>query len=98
MKFTLDDLSSCKEEFGENFEIPSKTRLENLKIGDLVKLIFRFENGEFVQVERMWVVISGVKDGKFVGNLDNEPFVKGSLKLGDEIKFDYKNVLEIYEK
>lgn len=46
----------------------------------------------------MWVVISGVKDGKFVGNLDNEPFVKGSLKLGDEIKFDYKNVLEIYEK
>lgn len=34
---------------------------------------------------------------KFSGTLDNKPLAKGCLDIGDEIKFNYKNVLEIYK-
>nr|WP_257639734.1 DUF2314 domain-containing protein [Campylobacter concisus] len=52
--------------------------------------MFRFEDDEFAQVERMWVVVSETNNGEFTGILDNEPFTKGCLKVGDEIKFNYK--------
>ena len=45
----------------------------------------------------MWVVASETNNGEFTGILDNEPFTKGCLNTGDEIKFNYKNVLEIYK-
>ncbi|WP_180382186.1 hypothetical protein [Campylobacter concisus] len=43
------------------------------------------------------MVVSETNNGEFTGILDNEPFTKGFLKVGDEIKFNYKNVLEIYK-
>nr|WP_249934727.1 DUF2314 domain-containing protein [Campylobacter sp. RM15925] len=63
----------------------------------MVKLIFRFEDSDFAQVERMWVMVDEAKDGCFIGILDNEPFTKGSVVAGDLIKFDHINVLEIYK-
>ncbi len=42
-------------------------------------------------------VVSETNNGEFTGILDNEPFTKGCLNAGDEIKFNYKNVLEIYK-
>ena len=97
IKFVLDDVESYKLEFGNKFYLPEREKRQNLRTGDIVKLIFRFEDDEFAQVERMQVVVSETNNGEFTGILDNEPFAKGCLNAGDEIKFNYKNVLEIYK-
>ena len=97
IKFVLDDIESYKLEFGDKFYLLECEKRQNLRTGDIVKLIFRFEDDEFAQVERMWVVVSETNNGEFTGILDNEPFIKGCLNVGDEIKFNYKNVLEIYK-
>ena len=97
IKFELDDVESYKLEFGDKFYLLECEKRQNLRTGDIVKLIFRFEDDEFAQVERMWVVVSETNNGKFTGILDYEPFTKGCLNAGDEIKFNYKNVLEIYK-
>ena len=97
IKFELDDIESYKLEFGDKFYLPEREKRQNLRTDDIVKLIFRFEDDEFAQVERMWVVVSETNSGEFTGILDNEPFIKGCLNAGDEIKFNYKNVLEIYK-
>ncbi|WP_178140496.1 DUF2314 domain-containing protein [uncultured Campylobacter sp.] len=97
IKFELNDIESYKLEFGDKFYLPEREKRQNLRTGDIVKLIFRFEDDEFAQVERMWVIVSETNNGEFTGILDNEPFIKGCLNAGDEIKFNYKNVLEIYK-
>ena len=97
IKFELDDVESYKLEFDNKFYLTEREKRQNLRTGDIVKLIFRFEDDEFAQVERMWVIVSETNNGEFTGILDNEPFIKGCLNAGDEIKFNYKNVLEIYK-
>lgn len=76
IKFELDDVESYKLEFGDKFYLPEREKRQNLRTGDIVKLIFRFEDDEFAQVERMWVVVSETNNGEFTGILDNELFQK----------------------
>ncbi|ORI04691.1 hypothetical protein [Campylobacter concisus] len=76
IKFELDDIESYKLEFGDKFYLPEREKRQNLRTGDIVKLIFRFEDDEFDQVERMWVVVSETNKGEFTGILDNELFQK----------------------
>ncbi len=54
IKFELDDVESYKLEFGDKFYLPEREKRQNLRTGDIVKLIFRFEDDEFAQIERMW--------------------------------------------
>ncbi|WP_173031696.1 hypothetical protein [Campylobacter sp. CCUG 57310] len=53
IKFSLDNTEEYEKEFGKEFKIPPKNERTALKKGDLVKLIFRFEDSDFAQVERM---------------------------------------------
>ncbi|MFC2747614.1 hypothetical protein [Campylobacter concisus] len=80
IKFVLDDVENYKLEFGNKFYLPECEKRQNLRTGDIVKLIFRFENDEFAQVERMWVIVSETNNGEFTGILDNEPFTKRLFK------------------
>lgn len=90
IKFSLDDLKSHKLEFGDKFYLLEREKRQNLRAGDIVKLIFRFEDDKFAQVERMLVVVNGANNGEHAGILDNKPLTKGCLDIGDEIKFNYK--------
>ena len=53
IKFVLDDVENYKLEFGDKFYLPEREKRQNLRTGDIVKLIFRFEDDEIAQVERM---------------------------------------------
>ena len=91
IKFSLGNLKSYKLEFGDKFYLPEREERQNLRAGDIVKLIFRFEDDEFAQVERMWAVINGANNGEYVGTLDNKPLTKWCLDTSNEIKFNYKD-------
>ena len=75
IKFELDDVESYKLEFGDKFYLLECEKRQNLRTGDIVKLIFRFEDDEFAQVERMYAVVSETNNGECTGSLDNEPFI-----------------------
>lgn len=83
----------------ETFFLPPKETLLKLKLGDLVKVMFKIDNEE---VERMWVKIIKQQDhSEWTGELDNDP--KGQkmseiLKSGDEVIFHPLDIVQIFEE
>ncbi|WP_211061855.1 DUF2185 domain-containing protein [Aquimarina sp. MMG015] len=92
----LTDSEKLAKENKYTFYKPSRKILRNLKVGNIVKLTFEFEssNSEHPGAERMWVEITEIKDDKFNGKLDNHPFYLHELYAGDEIKFEYKHIID----
>jgi|ERR1043166_1077438 hypothetical protein len=72
VSYTLDNAAETHREFPATFEIPPQRERESLRVGDLVKLIFRIEFADEAHVERMWVLVSEVRPESYVGVLDNE--------------------------
>ena len=79
---------------------PSKRKRENCKVGDRVKLLFRFA-GEGAarkdnETERMWVKITEVDHDNaiYTGVIDNEP-VHSAVANGDELQFHPLHIAEI---
>ena len=63
-------------------------------IGKYVKKGFLGENNK---VEHMWVEIIGLsKDGKLIGELNNDPIVITHLQSGDVIELDISEIEQIY--
>jgi uncharacterized protein YegJ (DUF2314 family) len=52
------------------------------------------EEEDGIETERMWVQVTGEKDGLFSGTLDNDPFNE-ILKAGQLIWFHANHVFEI---
>lgn len=90
-------------EHRDDLKPPSKRRRENCKVGDSVKLLFRFaaEDAprEDNQTERMWVTITNVDDdyGYYTGVIDNEP-IHSAAAYGDEVQFHPLHIGEIIKK
>jgi hypothetical protein len=82
---------------------PSKRRRESCKVGDSVKLLFRFAEEDSqrhdYETERMWVTITEVDDesGYYSGVIDNDP-VHSSASYGDELQFHPLHIAEIIKK
>jgi hypothetical protein len=92
----LTDSKKLAKENKYTFYKPSIGILKNLKVGNIVKLTFEFEssNSEHPGAERMWVEITEIKNDKFKGKLDNHPFYLHELYAGDEIRFEYKHIID----
>lgn len=90
-------------QYRDDLDPPTQRRRENRKVGDFVKLIFRFAKEDAKrqdgQCERMWVRITAVdeENGFYTGVLDNDPQHK-SAKCGDEITFDPLHIAEILRR
>jgi hypothetical protein len=91
----LDDAETIAAAAKYTFYKPSRYVLDKLEVGNLVKLIFAFDNTEPQQpnAERMWVIITEKSNGKFVGTLDNEPYFIKDLNPGDTIEFEEKHII-----
>jgi len=90
MTWRLDNAVELHKEAPYTFYLPSEHVIEQLKAGDLVKLIFKsevdLENG--YDGERMWVEIIERTESDFRGKLVNQPFYLKSLQYGDIINFN----------
>lgn len=78
---------------------PDQETRENLKVGEYVKLVFRFADEESDrkdgQCERMWVQVTGCDNqGYYVGRLENDPH-HGDVANGDTIHFHPLHVADI---
>ncbi|MFD2232152.1 immunity protein Imm33 domain-containing protein [Alkalimarinus sediminis] len=92
----LEDAQKLADEFPYTFHKPSKEVVSQLKAENQAKLIFEFESDdpEAPRAERMWVEITGVKNGVFSGYLDNEPAYIKDLKHKDPVEFRECHIID----
>jgi Domain of unknown function (DUF4262) len=87
-------------EHRDDLKPPTERRRQNCKVGQYVKLLFRFadENtaAKDLEVERMWVQITEVdsEEGLYTGVLDNDPN-HSAAKCGDVVQFHPLHIAEI---
>jgi hypothetical protein len=90
--WTLLDGEESAKKSPDTFWIPPLEERQALKKGNLVKLMFKFEDG----VERMWVVVEGHEGPFYCGKLDNGP-ISSQLECGDAVLFEARHVINIWE-
>lgn len=90
MPWTLDNAEERAAEAPRSFFIPPAETRRNLQVGDVVKLIFRLESDDSVQVERMWVEV--VETEPYVGTLANNPDLEGVIEHGERVPFGPEHV------
>ncbi|TVV43676.1 DUF2314 domain-containing protein [Thalassolituus sp. C2-1] len=97
--YELDDGEMLHAEAPETFYIPEINVRNNLSVGDCVKLVFRMDQPKLddISVERMWVEITDVKEGFYIGFLDNDPVGEVTIKCNDTVVFQPKHIIAIYE-
>ena len=92
-------LSNADELATENkytFYKPSEKVIRKVAVGEVVKLIFRFEseNPDAPAAERMWVLVDEIgAQGSFKGRLNNEPRHIADLKLDDPVEFESCHII-----
>lgn len=95
MSWYLENIKELSKEAPYTFYEPSPEVLNQLQLGDYVKLIFiqeEIKEDEFGG-ERMWVRITKMENGQFTGELDNEPHYI-SIKLGDTVLFNTHHICD----
>jgi hypothetical protein len=79
----------------DTFEIPDLSIRSRLVPGCDAKLIFTLRGRDGVQVERMWVRITGYTDTGHSGVLNNEPRTAGApVALGKHVEFDADHIID----
>lgn len=92
----LTDAVESRRSYPYTFYKPSEATIARLAVGDLVKLIFNFDNPDpnGYSAERMWVTIRQIDGDHFKGELDNEPAQLSALKLGDPVEFEARHIIQ----
>src|ERR1041385_3827721 len=72
LRIVIDEMSDYPD-----MSPPSREELSVIKVGDLVKVVFRIlgedENGAYTQDERMWVKVQERTEQGYIGTLSNDP-------------------------
>ena len=85
----------------DTFPIPTVKERLNLQIGDFAKLIFRIHVEDVddpFPAERMWVIVSDIRQDGYTGILDNDPDAVAENDLfwsGIELPFEACHVIQI---
>lgn len=95
LRWWLKDASETQRSYPYTFYRPSQNIIGKLVPGNLVKLIFEFDNPDpqGYSAERMWVKITHIDGNRFKGELDNQPAELTSLKPGDPVEFEARHVI-----
>ena len=98
--YHLENGEKLHAEYPDTFGLPKRSARENLKVGDIVKLIFVLNDPDpsMPGAERMWVTVSAGRGSNYVGELNNEPALVQGAKVGDFIEFGPEHVIDIYEE
>jgi len=86
--YSLDDPRPYAKESPYTFFLPSQMELDNIAIGDDVKLIFRGRpKSRKYGAERMWVQVTVISQTALEGILKNHPSDMPQIKPGDRVQF-----------
>ena len=86
--YTLDDPRPMAKESPYTFFLPSQIELDNVAVGDDVKLIFRgHPKSRKYGAERMWVQVTSISQTMLEGTLKNQPWDLPQIRSGDSVRF-----------
>jgi hypothetical protein len=94
--FSLEDGEQYHRNAPDTFEIPPRFERENLRPGQIVKLMFNITVGRESTVERMWAIVEAKDGTAYVGALDNQPATTDQMRPGMKVRFEPKHVISIY--
>lgn len=92
----LVDADELVSQYKYTFYKTPRNLIGKVSVGEVVKLIFRFESDdpEAPGAERMWVLVDEIgQGGTFKGRLDNDPKYIQELKAGDPISFSACHII-----
>jgi uncharacterized protein YegJ (DUF2314 family) len=79
----------------DTFEMPDVSIRSRLVPGCDAKLIFTLQGRDGLQVERMWVRITGYTDAGYLGVLNNEPRTAGApIALSEQVEFGPDHIID----
>lgn len=90
MEIFTDDWVNANEmnsKYPNTFDIPTQNELENITIGDTVKI----SNG----FERFWVEVKEITNLYLIGRVDNE-LITNEYSLNDYVMFEKRNIYDIH--
>ena len=90
MKHQFVDAQQMAKEHPDTFEAPTKSNLNAIGQGSMVKVS--------ICKERFWVIVNSRKGYSIVGTVDNELINTNGhgYCLGDRIEFEIKNVFVVH--
>ncbi len=99
-EYVLEDVVKKNSENPRKFIIPTVDEIDNLKVGNSVRLIFAMQTpqDDGCSAERMWLTITEIKGDRFLGKLENAPYYLKSIKCGDIIDFRKANIATVIVK
>lgn len=91
------DGGTLRAEAPYTFFLPHPWLINAVRVGDLVKLGFVYDPpGEKYEAERMWVDVQGIVEGRYSGQLVNQPDEpKTDLEYSDKVTFTRENILDV---
>jgi uncharacterized protein YegJ (DUF2314 family) len=82
--YLLDSTTGTRACYEHRDSVPPIEKCFTFKLGDYVQLRF-LEKGR--RAELMWVEITQVRDGGYMGKLDNDPVQLLEIQCGDSVDF-----------
>lgn len=100
MLYSLLDCKKMNIENPTTFEVPSVDEIDQIKIGDSVKLIFIYPEPiqspfGLTDSERLWVNVISIEQDSFQGLLDNSP-LHPALQTNMVVNFASNHIASIY--
>lgn len=98
-EFRLGDGEVRHQHNPRTFFIPTRAEREAVKPGELAKLLFEIVDPTdgMPSAERMWVKVSEVRRGRYIGELDNEPAALKSIEPGSRIEFGPEHIISLMD-
>jgi hypothetical protein len=87
-RYSIDDPRPMAKDAPYTFFLPSQIELDNIAVGDDVKLIFRgHPRSRNYGAERMWVNVTAISQTGLEGTLKNVPWDMPQIECGDRVRF-----------
>jgi len=94
--YSITDPHLIARENPYTYYLPPTEHLSALESEDLVQIIIEgYPESRYIGAERIWVRITNRVDDNFIGKLDNIPVDMPQLKLGDEVRFSSRDIIDI---
>jgi hypothetical protein len=91
--YIIDDPRPTAKEAPYTFFLPSQIELDNVAVGDDVKLIFRgHPKSRKYGAERMWVQVTSISQTMLEGTLTNQPSDLPQIRPGDRVQFQHLHI------
>ena len=95
--YTIWNVEERNRQWPDTFHIPSRIQREALFVGDAAKCVFVPTDGP--GGERMWLrILKPISQGKYYGELLNEPVAIAGLKKGDKIEFGPEHISDFQKE